>query len=247
METGFTMEFWGNAPNTFTIDIYAPTGEFVSRIPAFVGRRQAIQISYQDTIILVDNQTQEVVTGDQLIIFRIQNPIAGVWRFQIYETGDLSSKFHIWLPIKEFITKNTFFLRPNPYTTITVPGNVSIPITITAYNHIDQSLYYNASLGYTVLNVVKPDLASPGVNIYSPTNGNQFIWNSGSSLAAAYTTGVAAMLLEWGISRENLTSMNSSVIKRILVNSAKRDPKITYPNQEVGYGILDISRALNLR
>lgn len=245
-EKGFTLEFWGNAPNTFVMDLFAPNGEYVSRIPPFVERIKTIQISYQETTILVDNQTQEQVTGDQLIIFRFQNPMAGVWLFQVYGTGDLTSKFHIWLPIEEFITKDTFFLNPNPYTTITAPGNVSIPITITAYNHINQSLYDYASLGYTVINVVKPDLAAPGVNLYCPTFGNQFVRSSGSSLAAAYTTGVVAMLLEWGIIRENLIPMNGIVVKRILVNGAKRDTQITYPNQEVGYGILDISSTLNL-
>ena len=245
-ERGFTLEFWGNAPNTFVMDLFAPNGEYVSRIPAFVERTKTILITYQETSIIVDNQMQEQVTGDQLIIFRFQNPMAGVWLFQIYGTGNLLSKFHIWLPIQEFITKDTLFLNPDPYTTITAPGNVSLAITITAYDHINQSLYDYASLGYTVLNVVKPDLAAPGVNLYCPTVGNQFVRRSGSSLAAAYTTGVVAMLFEWGIIRENLIPMNSVVVKRMLVNGAKRNPQITYPNREVGYGILDISSTLNL-
>ena len=245
-EVGFTMEFWGNAPNTFTIDLFAPTGEYVSRIPAFVGRRQTIQITIQDTSILVDNQTHEVVTGDQLIIYRFKNPMPGIWQFKIYGTGDLAAKFHIWLPIEQFISKETFFLRPNPYTTITAPGNVNIPITITAYNQLDESLYYNASKGFTVLNEVKPDLAAPGVNIYCPTIGNQFVRSSGSGLAAAYTTGIAATMLEWGILKENLIAMNSVVIKRMLTNSAKRNTNIPYPNQEWGYGIVDSSIILTL-
>ena len=149
---------------------------------------------------------QEQVTGDQLIIFRFQNPMAGVWLFQVYGSGDLTSKFHVWLPIEEFITKDNFYLNPNPYTTITAPG----------------------------------------VNLYCPTVGNQFVRSSGSSLAAAYTTGVVAMLFEWGIIRENLRPMNGVVVKRMLVNSAKRDPKIRYPNKEVGYGILDISSTFYL-
>ena len=244
-EMGFTMEFWGNAPNTFTIDLYAPTGEYVSRIPAFVGRRQTIQITFKETSILVDNQTHEVVTGDQLIIYRFQNPMPGIWQFKIYGTGDLLAKFHIWLPINQFISKDTYFLKPNPYTTIIAPGNVNIPITMTAYNQLDNSLYYYASKGFTVLDEVKPDLAAPGVEIYCPTIGNQFVRSSGSSLAAAYTTGLAATMLEWGILKENLPAMNSVVIKRMLTNGAKRNPNIPYPNKEWGYGIVD-SSILNL-
>ena len=150
------------------------------------------------------------------------------------------------MPIEAFIEKDTFFLKPVNYTTITGPGNVSISITITAYNHIDQRLYDYTSLGYTVLDEVKPDLAAPGVNLYCPTVGNQFVRSSGSSLAAAYTTGVVALLFEWGIIEENLITMDGVIIKRMLVDSAQRDPQIRYPNQEVGYGILGISSTLNL-
>ena len=71
-ETGFTMEVWGNAPNTFEIDLFARTGELVSHIPANIGRRETIQIFFRETNIIVDNQTKEVITGDQLIIYRFK-------------------------------------------------------------------------------------------------------------------------------------------------------------------------------
>lgn len=238
---GFSMQLWGTAPNIFIIDIYAPTGEFVARIPSTVGQRRTIQLFIEDTSILVDNQTKEIMTGAQLILFRFRNPIAGIWIFQIRAEGDLPLNYHIWLPMEGFISEGTFFLKSDSYTTITSPGNADVPITITSYNHITQRLYYNASKGNTRLDEPKPDLASPGVNVYCPTIGNQFVRSTGSSIAAAHATGVSAMLLEWGILRGHLTIANSITIKRLLIKGAKRDPLVSYPNPDWGYGILDIN------
>lgn len=65
---------------------------------------------------------------------------------------------------------------------------------------------------------------------------------------AAYTTGVAAMLLEWGIVRGNIKYMNGSDVKNLLIRGAKRDLTKTYPNREWGYGMLDVFGAFeNLR
>ena len=245
-DSGFSMELWGSAPTEFSVEVFAPTGELISRIPISFGDRKTIELSYEDTSIIVDNQIKELEISDQLIIFRFKNPMAGVWNFKISGEGDLPFTFHIWLPIVNFITEGTFFLKPNQFTTITSPGSTTMPITVTAYNHVDQSLYFNASNGYTVLNEVKPEIAAPGVDLYCPTIGNQFVSRSGSSLAAAYTTGIAAMLLEWGVLRGNLTSINSVQLKRILIQGAKRDPNLSYPNKNWGYGILDINTACGL-
>lgn len=245
-DSGFSMELWGSAPTEFSVEVFAPTGEFISRIPISFGDRKTIELSYEGTSIIVDNQIKELEISDQLIIFRFKNPMAGVWNFKISGEGDLPFTFHIWLPIVNFITEGTLFLKPNQFTTITSPGSTTIPITVTAYNHVDQNLYFNASNGYTVLNEITPEIAAPGVDLYYPTIGNQFVSSTGSSFAAAYTTGIAAMLLEWGVLRGNLTSINSVQLKRILIQSAKRDPNLPYPNKNWGYGILDIYNACDL-
>jgi len=239
-ESGFSMELWANSPHTFSVDIIAPTGESIAQIAVALGQTRTIQLSYEDTTIFVDSQIKRLVTGDQLILFRFQNPMAGVWKLEINGNGDLPMTFHIWLPTSEFITKGTYFLNPNPFTTITSPGNIEEPITVTAYNQENQNLYLNASKGFTALNKPKPDIAAPGVNIYCPTIDNKFAISTGTGMAAAHITGVAAMLFEWGIIKGNHISMSSLEVKRMLILSAQRDPTITYPNPYWGYGILDV-------
>ncbi len=238
-DEGFAMEFWGLSPTSFWMDIFAPTGEFVSRIAPTLDH--TLFLTLDDTSITVDTNSKEPQLSKQFILFRFQKPMPGIWRFLIYEeNGDLPLKYHIWLPMSGFLSPGTFFLKSNNETTITTPGNSNSPICVTAYNYINQSLYYNASRGFTVLNYPKPDLAAPGVNILCPAINNRFANATGSSVAAAHAAGVAAMLLEWGIIRGNFTTMNNALIKKLLIQGARRSRNLEYPDPDWGYGILDI-------
>ncbi|MGB8453129.1 MAG: S8 family peptidase [Anaerocolumna sp.] len=244
-DKSFSMEFWGLSPNNFWIDIFAPTSEFVSRIPPTLNH--TLYLSHQNTNITVDVDSKESQINKQFILFRFQKPIPGIWRFLIYEEhGDLTLRYHIWLPTNGFLSPGTFFLKSNNDTTITTPGNSGGPICITAYNYVNQSLYYNASCGFTLLNKPGPDLAAPGVSILCPAKNNKFINATGSSLAAAHATGVAAMLLEWGIVRGNFTAMNNTLIKKLLIQGAGRSKNFEYPNPDWGYGILDIFKTYQM-
>lgn len=241
-EYGFTMEIWGQAPGIYSIDIVSPSGEYIPRIPARLGENREIRFLFENTVVLIDYLIVEAQTGDQLIFCRFKNPASGVWKFRVYGKGDINTGFHIWLPMRGFISEETYFVRPNPDTTITNPGNGMIPITITAYDHRNQSIYRNASRGYSRENIIKPDLAAPGVEVYGPTLNGVFSTFSGTSMSAAEVTGVAAMLLEWGIVRGNYIYMDTLEVKKFLIRGVKRLPNITYPNREWGYGMIDIYR-----
>ncbi|BCJ96782.1 hypothetical protein acsn021_43510 [Anaerocolumna cellulosilytica] len=240
-ETGFTLQFWGTSPNRFWIDLFAPDGSFLARVPP--SPLNSIIIDYQNTIIIADSQLKEPFTTEQLIVLRFQNPLPGQWQLIVYgATGDLPMQFHFWLPIHNFVNSETIFLKPNNYTTITAPGNSPSMITVTAYDTVTTTLYYYASRGNTVTNYPKPDISAPGVNITGPFLNNQMIRTSGTSLASAYTAGISAMLMEWGVVKGNLSDMNNLLIRKILTQSAKRKPDLNYPNPDWGYGTIDINR-----
>jgi subtilisin family serine protease len=238
------MQFRSTSPNQFWFDIYAPTGEFAVTIPPVPNRTLVYQ--YQDTTLVVDNCLLEPQTNTQFMVFRIRNPVAGIWRLYAYsKTESLPMQFHLWLPIQDFISKSTFFYRADNYTTITAPGNQLRLICITAYNPADKTLYYYASKGFTINNEPKPDLTAPGVDILSPTANSQFAPSTGTSISAAYMAGVTALVLEWGIVRGYYTRMNTATVKRLLIQGADRDPSITYPSPDWGYGILNITKVIN--
>lgn len=243
--TGFTMELWGNAPGTFSIDILSPTGEYIPRIPARIGETREIRFIFEETVINVDYLLLESQTGDQLIHVRFLNPTEGIWRFKVYASGDLTSEYDVWLPISDFLSTGTQFVQPDPYYTVTAPGNTSVPIVVTAYDHTNNSLYINASRGYTRMDGINPNFAAPGVNLVGPAPGNTYTTKSGTSIAAAHTAGITAMLLEWGLTSGYYSQLDSVEIKNLLIRGARRDPNNTYPNRDWGYGMLDIYNTFN--
>lgn len=238
-DKSFTMELWGNIPGTYSVDITSPSGEYIPRIPARLGEQREVQFIFENALIRVDVIVVESETGDELILFRFLRATPGIWKFNVYGKG-ITSGFHIWLPMRNFISEETRFIRPNPYTTILNPGNAADSMTVTAYRASDKILYPSASRGYSRSNLVKPELAAPGMDVYAPQSANSFAAQSGTSLAAANATGVAAMMLEWGIVKGNDKTMDGVVLKKYLIRGVKRLTNDTYPNREWGYGAIDV-------
>jgi len=239
-EPGFSMEIWGISPDVYSVDILSPTGEYIPRIAVGRNEHRVISFIFEETIIYLDFQMVEAQSGEQLILMRFQKPTAGIWRFNVYERGGLNRGFNIWLPMSGFISEGTYFIRSDPYTTILTLGNAANPITVTAYNDADDSLYQNSSRGFTAANIIKPEIAAPGVNVIGPTLNGGFAAFTGTSVAAAHTAGIAALIFEWGYIRGNLPAMSTVEMRNLLIRGARREADAVYPNRDWGYGILDI-------
>ena len=239
-EPGFSMELWGSAPDIYSIDILTPTGEYIPRIAAGRDEHRVITFIFEATIIYVDYQMVEAQSGEQLILVRFDKPSPGIWRFNVYERGGLNLGFNIWLPMERFISDGTYFIRSDPFTTILTLGNAVSPLAVTAYNDADDSLYLNSSRGYTRINRIKPEVAAPGVNVIGPTLDGGFVPYTGTSISAAHTSGIAALIYEWAIIKGNLPAMSTVEMKNLIVRGARRDMNVAYPNRDWGYGILDI-------
>lgn len=238
---GFSMELWGDTPTTFSIDIQSPSGEYIPRIELRLDERREVTFIFELTVIRIDFQMIESQSGLQLILMRFINPTEGIWSFRVYgRGGNQDKRFNMWLPMGDFITQETYFIQSDPNMTILSLGNGEVPITTTAYDIVDNSLYRNASRGYTLTGVVKPEIAAPGVNMLSPSRDGGFVDVTGTSGAAAHTAGVVAMLFEWGIVRGNYDNMSTMDAKVFMIRGAKRNLDIIYPNREWGYGILDV-------
>ena len=239
-ESGFSMELWGRIPSIFSIDILSPSGEYIPRIAVTINDHMVISFVFEQTIIYIDFVLIEARTGSQLILMRFDKPAPGIWRINVYERSDIPSRFNIWLPMNNFISENTFFVKSDPYITILEPGNSPSPITATAYNYEDDSLYVPSSRGFSGIGIIKPEIAAPGVNMKAPAPGDGFADFSGTSVSAAHTAGVVALLLEWGVVRDNYPQLSTVEIKKLMIRGADRDENIIYPNRDWGYGILDV-------
>ena len=120
-----------------------------------------------------------------------------------------------------------------------------MPITVTAYNDADSSLYLNASRGYSRIGIIKPEIAAPGVNVTGPNLQHGFTNFTGTSAAAAHTAGAVALILEWGIVRNNLVEINTVAVKKLIERGARRAADLNYPNRDWGYGILDVYKVFD--
>ena len=245
-ERGFVLELWAADADTYTVGFISPSGERISRIPIIANNETSIPFLLDATTITVNYQLIEAESGSQLIFMRFQTPAAGIWTVRVYNTQRFKGTFHMWLPVQGMISEETVFLRPDPYSTITVPGNSRLPITVGAYDTSTGGIYIHSNRGFTPNQIVKPELAAPGVNILGPSVGRKpgsdtpMTTRTGTSAAAAITAGAAANLLGWGIVEGNYPTMSEASVKSYLIRGAQRNPALTYPNREFGYGTLDL-------
>ncbi|WP_312432161.1 S8 family peptidase [Lacrimispora sp.] len=237
----FSMEIWPYALGRFAVDISTPNRESTQLIYPTIGSCRMFNFIFTPSMLWVNNFIFEEETGDQLILLRFRNALPGVWSIRIQSIDNEPISFHSWLPSGDLLSNETFFLSPNPDTTITSPGNGLHQLTVTAYNQINDSILIESSRGYTRSGLVKPDIAAPGYQLPCAILRNQYGSITGTGAAAAHTAGAIAMILEWGISRGNYTSMTGYDVNRLIIRGARREGANVFPNNIWGYGQLDIN------
>ena len=250
--SGFSMELWADVSELYTVGFVSPSGEVIERIPMTVGQETTISFQLDATRILISYQITESSSGRFLAFLRFTGPAPGIWHIRVYPTLFVSGQFHIWLPMQEFLTEDTGFLRPDPDITITDPGNAPLLLTVSTYNHVTGSLYIHSSRGFTATGQIKPDLAAPGVEVQGPglppgtSRTISFTRKTGSSVAAAITAGAVACLFSWGFTQGNDMTLTSISVKSILIRGADRKEAFRYPNRQWGYGTLNLYRSFLL-
>nr|WP_301916506.1 S8 family peptidase [uncultured Blautia sp.] len=245
-EQGFTMEFWGEPPEIYGLSIQSPTGEILEVSSSIGSRTQELSFVFVETKVYVNYILIERQTGYSLVYIRFFHPASGIWKIFTQARNQQNVQFHIWLPVEGLISQDTYFLEPSPYTTVTAPGDARNSITATAYQHRDGSIYIAAGRGYTPDGMITPHLAAPGVNVKVPLVRGGFGTRSGTSISAAQTAGIASLLFEWAIIRDNQPFFTGSSVKYYLQRGARREENMQYPNPEWGYGKVDLYHTFEL-
>ena len=245
-EQGFTMEFWGEPPEIYGLSIQSPTGEILEVSSSIGSRTQELSFVFVETKVYVNYILIERQTGYSLVYIRFFHPASGIWKIFTRGKNRQNVQFHIWLPVEGLISQDTYFLEPSPYTTVTAPGDARNSITTTAYQHRDGSIYIAAGRGYTPDGMITPHLAAPGVNVKVPLVRGGFGTRSGTSISAAQMSGIAALLFEWAIIRDNQPFFTGSSVKYYLQRGARREENMQYPNPEWGYGKVDLYHTFEL-
>ncbi len=236
---GFCMEIWGKAPDFYAITIRSPGGETSTELDYKGGLQRDVRFVFEKSRILVRIVPVEYGSGDELFFLRFLDPTPGVWTIRITPMNEqlrADGAFHVWLPITEFLQEEVTFLTPDPYVTLTEPSNASQVITISAYDALSGSWFSESGRGYARNGNIKPDLAAPGVQVYTVLGER-----TGSCYAAAMTAGCVAQFMEWAVTNGNAFYPQSRIVKSNLIRGANRSADIVYPDRRWGYGEVNIS------
>ena len=174
---------------------------------------------------------------------------SGVWKLVLTPRRIVDGSYQMWLPAQEALNVGTAFLLPNSSSTLTIPSTASLVVTVAAYDARTFSYADFSGRGpaavYEGSGVPKPDLAAPGVLVNAPVPGGGYRAFSGTSFAAPFVTGSAALLMEWGIVRGNDPYLYGEKVKAYLRRGARELPGyIEWPNAQLGYGALCVRDSL---
>ena len=152
----------------------------------------------------------------------------------------------MWLPTVGALNRSTRFLRPIPETTLTIPSTALRPISVGAYDDTTRTYAPFSGRGNTrIYQIQKPDIVAPGVGIIAPQRGGGYAPVTGTSFAAPFVTGAAALLMEWGITQGNDPYLYGDKVKAYLRKGARTIPgEVEYPNSRVGYGTLCVADSI---
>ena len=83
------------------------------------------------------------------------------------------------------------------------------------------------------------------MDLVAPRVGGGYEEVTGTSFAAPFVTGSAALLMEWGIIRGNDPYLYGEKVKAYLRRGARQLPGYdAFPNPQVGYGALCVEDSL---
>jgi len=88
--------------------------------------------------------------------------------------------------------------------------------------------------------LTRVDVGAPGVNIVSTYPDPQYVYMSGTSMAAPHVTGVTALVM--GVS----SGLNTSEVKDIILKSALANPLLSLAGKTVTGGMVNARKALEL-
>lgn len=246
-EPGIVLNLYKPVLSDISIRVTSPTaatsGDIVVREGFYEGSigtdRYQVYYSGPKPFDIIGEITIAILTNEQYIL-------AGQWEVTINLLSEYSGVYDMWLPISEGLNTNTKFLQPTILNTLGIPATVTNIIAVGSYNYLTNNLSSFSGRGRkTIYQPIRPDLVAPGEKIMSTIPNRSFDSKTGTSMATPHVSGIAALMMEWGIVKANDPYLYGERLKYFLVVSAKRNrTDITYPDPSWGYGEVCISAAI---
>ena len=246
-ETGMGVQLWKSYVDQFSIRLVTPSGEVIGPIDSRLGPQT---LRYGGTRILIYYGKPSPFSRAQEVYFDFL-PVrdyldSGIWTFRLTPERIVTGRYDMWLPSRGLLNPSTRFLRPVPETTLTIPSTAANVISVGAYDDSYRAYADFSGRGFTrQTQQVKPDLAAPGVDIVTARRGGGYEAVTGTSFAAHFVTGSAALLMQWGILQGNDPFLYWEKVKAYFTRGARHLPGYdVWPNERLGYGTLCVRDSL---
>ena len=247
-ESGVNIQLWKNYWDEMEISLLTPSGEEIGPLLQQLGPSR---FRYRNMEVLVYYGEPSPYSQAQEIYFDFVPDAgtyveSGIWTFRLTPGRIITGEYDFWLPSSGILNPSTRFLRPTPDTTLTIPSAAASVITVGAYDSASNSYADFSGRGFTRrTNQVKPDIAAPGVGIMTAAAGGGYEPVTGTSFAAPFVSGSAALMMQWGIVDGRDPFLYGEKIKAYLRQGARKLPGMgEYPNPQVGYGALCVRDSL---
>ncbi len=249
-EPALSIQIWKSYVDEMGVSVISPSGRQAGPFYEFLGAQRYI---LGDTELLIYYGEPKPYSVKQEIYLSLlpgkQYIESGVWKIVLTPGRIVDGEYQMWLPTQSSLNMGTAFLQPNSMSTLTIPSTASLAVTVAAYDARTFSYADFSGRGpagmYEGENVLKPDIAAPGVRVTAPVPGGGYQSFSGTSFAAPFVTGSAALLMEWGIVRGNDPYLYGEKVKAYLRKGAKQLAGYErWPNAPLGYGALCVRDSL---
>lgn len=249
-EPALSIQIWKSYVDEMGVSVISPSGRQAGPFYEFLGAQRYI---LGDTELLIYYGEPKPYSVKQEIYLSLlpgkQYIESGVWKIVLTPGRIVDGEYQMWLPTQTSLNMGTAFLQPNSMSTLTIPSTASLAVTVAAYDARTFSYADFSGRGpagmYEGENVLKPDIAAPGVRVTAPVPGGGYQSFSGTSFAAPFVTGSAALLMEWGIVRGNDPYLYGEKVKAYLRKGAKQIAGYErWPNALLGYGALCVRDSL---
>ena len=188
-------------------------------------------------------------SASQEVLFLLDAPpgtLDGLWKLRCYGGKISDGRFNVWLPTVEDVGDRTAFLQPAPDLTITLPATAQYPVSVGGFRPDTETVSpfsgrgIQDCAGRTLL-----DLTAPAEGVRSAKAGGGYDTFTGTSMAAPFVSGAAALMMEWGIIQGNDRLLYNQRVKAFLWKGAMRSPFLSYPNAQWGYGRLNLCSTMD--
>ena len=249
-EPALNVQIWKSYVDEMNISIASPSGERVGPFREILGPQRFVLGNTELLLYYGEPKPYSVRQEIYISFIPLQSYVdSGVWQIILTPGRIVDGAYQMWLPAQAALNVGTEFLTPDSMSTLTIPSTASLAVTVAAYDartfsYADFSGRGPASV-YEGSNVLKPDLAAPGVLVNAPVPGGGYRAFSGTSFAAPFVTGSAALLMEWGIVNGNDPYLYGEKVKAYLRRGARQLPGYDrWPNALLGYGALCVRDSL---